>query len=166
MTALHESLSPEARSLIERTYEWLQPKDRWIKRAYAVIRGRDDWVLEMEDEYSLIDKRWQSWEEEVYEGDEYDYPDLLTPYEKVKEPDQACLIGALITNNNYEKDHVYEEAVVWLNSLVDESKIKSDDGLAPAYYDDNPEVRLITFNDKSHDRRRVMNLLRRGFSRN
>jgi hypothetical protein len=163
MTERTKSLSSEARSLIERTYHWLQPKNRWTKHAYAVFHGDNEHVLELDDEYDLIGKNWKNWEEEHdefyrYEKDEYEYS---TPFVNVEEPTQACLIGSLIVNNDYHKDPVYDEAVNWLNGLVDETKLKADDEYRYAEVD--PETRLIYFNDKSPDRRRVMSLLRRGF---
>lgn len=163
MTEHTTGLSPEARSLIQRTYEWLQPKGRWTKNAYAVIRGDDDHILAVEEEeYYLIGKGWQDFEEEVWDDDYQSVLQYTTPYAHVKEPDQACLVGGLIINNDYTKDHVYEEAVVWLAQLVEKTK-PAENERRPAYAE--PEEKVITFNDRSPDRRRVLSLLKRAFTR-
>ena len=161
------TLSPEAKRLVENTLEWLQPKGRWIKNFYGVVKGKDGYVAELEERDMMEERGWMGWEEEVYHGDSYwdDEYEVVHPYDHKSEVDQACLVGAMLAANDYHDDEAFREAKEFLAQLVLESKEKADALELHGALRNDPESVLTNFNDKSPDRTRVMNLLRRAVSR-
>ena len=179
-----DNLSPEARALIERTINWLTPKGRWVK-TWAKFRLRDGREIEIDEPEELYDRAFHNYES--YDGWDYDGERPLDEWKG--DPTSSCLVGSLIINNNYQRDEVFEEAVLFLEKLARKSgKINAEafygycdkeaygdsscacEGCQPDLNELDPDQaieRLVSLNDdqKYSHKRHVLDLFRRAVRR-
>lgn len=173
------TLSPEARNLIQRSLDWLTPKGRWTK-GWGLFKDKILGEYEIEDPDELENRSWEyvEMDKEFWDKDGNYIYEVVTPFADRKEPDASCLVGSMIINNGGRRDEVFNEAVLFLYNLAKESKSPSLRNAAtredrwPGEYDDREEVNkaingLVNVNDidsYSH-KRHVLNLFRRAIGR-
>lgn len=156
------TLSPEAKNLIARTIEWLQPKGRWAA-GWASIKNKEGKEYFVDEKWDMFGRGWEDQEEVIDEH--FDESTGLYHYEfdypwKGVEPEAACVLGALIINNDYKKDRVFEEAQIALAKLIHPKYDSEED-----YELETADNIVIDFNDQSPHKQRVMRLLRKAIGR-
>jgi hypothetical protein len=138
-----KKLNKKTKNLLAKTLEDFRQKGKWAKGTYAVIVNGGRHSVDRDE---LLDLPTMGYTEFAYDNS------IVHPFNEL-EIAQSCLVGNLIVNNNFKADESYSNAIRALAEAIEPGMVNG------SYGDDYLEDVIITYNDSSSDKRRVVRLL-------
>lgn len=143
MTMVSAAEEVEVKALLKKTREWLDVKGRWCVNEWAVVRNGITYGLSNRED--LDEQDWTGYE--VWDAKKQ--KDVSLADTKVF---KACLIGALIVNNDYQDDEVVGLSIDMLAAKIHEK------GWGDSTFVGADDI-VATFNDKSKSKRKIIDLI-------